>query len=141
MRNFETNESMTVRFDPIAGKTAEIIESLMQSEDMTDNPELQFKIRLCIEEVVENIVSYAYQNGEGFVEVGTQLHDGMLELSFKDAGVRFNPLAKADPDITLAAEDRPIGGLGIFLCKQLMDDIRYDYSDGKNILLMYKKVQ
>ncbi len=131
---------MTIKFDPIAGKTAEIIETLMQSEDMTDNMELQFKIRLCIEEVVENIVSYAYKDGNGFVEVGTRIDDGVLEISFKDAGVRFNPLEKEDPDITLAIEDRPIGGLGIFLCKQMMDDIRYSYENGENHLIMYKKI-
>ncbi len=131
---------MTIKFDPIAGKTAEIIETLMQSEDMTDNMELQFKIRLCIEEVVENIVSYAYKDGNGFVEVGTRIEDGVLEISFKDAGVRFNPLEKEDPDITLAIEDRPIGGLGIFLCKQMMDDIRYTYENGENRLTMYKKI-
>lgn len=131
---------MTIKFDPIAGKTAEIIETLMQSDDMTDNMELQFKIRLCIEEVVENIVSYAYKDGNGFVEVGTRIDNGVLEISFKDAGVRFNPLEKEDPDITLAIEDRPIGGLGIFLCKQMMDDIRYSYENGENRLTMYKKI-
>lgn len=131
---------MTIKFNPIAGKTAEIIETLMQSEDMTDNMELQFKIRLCIEEVVENIVSYAYKDGNGFVEVGTRIDDGVLEISFKDAGVKFNPLEKEDPDITLAIEDRPIGGLGIFLCKQMMDDIRYTYENGENRLTMYKKI-
>ncbi len=131
---------MTIKFDPIAGKTAEIIETLMQSDDMTDNMELQFKIRLCIEEVVENIVSYAYKDGNGFVEVGTRIDNGVLEISFKDAGVRFNPLEKEDPDITLAIEDRPIGGLGIFLCKQMMDDICYSYENGENRLTMYKKI-
>ena len=132
---------MTARFDPIAGKTAEIIESLMQSEDMTDDPALQFKLRLCIEEVVENIVSYAYCDGNGAVEVGTAIHDGgKLCITFKDSGVPFDPLAKDDPDITLSAEDRQIGGLGIFLCKQLMDDIQYRYENGQNILVMIKQI-
>ena len=89
---------------------------------------------------MENIVSYAYKDGNGFVEVGTRIEDGVLEISFKDAGVRFNPLEKEDPDITLAIEDRPIGGLGIFLCKQMMDDIRYTYENGENRLTMYKKI-
>ncbi|MCQ2066102.1 MAG: ATP-binding protein [Bacteroidaceae bacterium] len=131
---------MTARFEPIAGKSAEIIEALMQSDDIMSHPELEFKLRLCIEEVVENIVSYAYSDGNGFVEVGTSIYDGVLEITFRDAGVRFDPLAKADPDITLAVEDRPIGGLGIFLCKQMMDSMSYDYVDGCNVLKMNKKV-
>lgn len=132
---------MTVRFDPIAGKSAEIIESLMQSEDMTSDPALQFKLRLCIEEVVENIVSYAYNDGNGSVEVGTNIKEGdKLYITFKDSGVPFDPLAREDPDITLSAEDRQIGGLGIFLCKQLMDDIQYHYEDGHNVLVMIKQI-
>ena len=132
---------MTVRFDPIAGKSAEIIESLMQSEDMTSDPALQFKLRLCIEEVVENIVSYAYNDGNGSVEVGTKIKEGdKLYITFKDSGVPFDPLAREDPDITLSAEDRQIGGLGIFLCKQLMDDIQYHYEDGHNVLVMIKQI-
>lgn len=132
---------MIATFDPVAGKTAEIIETLMQSEDMTEDPALQFKLRLCIEEVVENIVSYAYEDGNGSVEVGTSLNeDNRLCITFKDSGVHFDPLAKPDPDITLSAEDRQIGGLGIFLCKQLMDDIKYTYENGQNILVMIKQV-
>lgn len=131
---------MIVKFDPIAGKTAEIIETLMESEDMTEDVGLQFKIRLCIEEVVENIVSYAYTDGNGPVEVGTCIQDGNLLITFRDSGVKFNPLAKPDPDVTLSAEERQIGGLGIFLCKQMMDDIRYSYEDGCNVLVMTKKI-
>ncbi|MCQ2126173.1 MAG: ATP-binding protein [Bacteroidaceae bacterium] len=130
---------MTARFEPLAGRTAEIIEALMQSEDMPADESLQFKLRLCIEEVVENIVSYAYTGGNGFLEVATSLDEGVLKLSFKDAGVRFDPLAAEDPDITLSAEDRPIGGLGIFLCKQMMDGMSYSYTDGMNVLVMTKK--
>lgn len=132
---------MNVRFDPIGGKSAEIIEAIMQSAEIASAPELEFKIRLCVEEVVENIVSYAYESGLGYVEVSTDVKDDVLSISFRDAGVRFNPLAKADPDITLAAEDRPIGGLGIFLCKQMMDDIRYSYDAGENVLVMYKNLK
>lgn len=131
---------MKVRFDPITGKTGEIIQALMQSEDMTQDPALQFKIQLCIEEAVENVVRYAYEGGNGYIEVGTELQDGMLTITLKDSGIPFNPLAKPDPDVTMSVEDRPIGGLGIFLCKQLMDEISYEFKDGSNILTMKKKV-
>lgn len=131
---------MKVTIDPIAGKSAQIIETLMGSEDMPQDPALEFKLRLCVEEVVENIVRYAYQDGHGFVEVGTEVRDNALFVTFRDAGVRFDPLAKEDPDITLSAEDRQIGGLGIFLCKQMMDDLKYEYRDGCNCLTMIKKL-
>ena len=64
----------------------------------------------------------------------------MLTILLKDAGVPFNPLEKEDPDVTLSAEDREIGGLGIFLCKKLMDHIEYKYEDGCNVLTMSKRV-
>ena len=131
---------MKVLIDPIAGKSAEIIETLMSSSDMVDDPALQFKLRLCIEEVVENIVNYAYKEGDGYIEVGTELKGDSLYITFRDSGVPFNPLEKADPDITLSAEDREVGGLGIFLCKQLMDSMEYEYRDGSNLLTMVKKV-
>ena len=74
--------------------------------------------------------------------MGTELDpEGvMLTIVLRDAGVPFNPLERPDPDVTLSAEDREIGGLGIFLCKQLMDHIEYKYEDGCNVLIMRKKV-
>ena len=61
-------------------------------------------------------------------------------LTFIDSGVPYNPLKKDDPDTTLSAEDRKIGGLGIFLVKKSMDDMRYEFKDGKNILTLVKKL-
>lgn len=133
---------MQKRFDPIMDKCGEIIEYLMSSPDMPKDDSLQFKIRLSIEEAVENVVRYAYEDGCGWLEVGTELddHDLMLTVILKDAGVPFNPLQMDEPDLTLSAEERKIGGLGIFLCKQMMDSVEYNYSDGCNILTMKKKV-
>lgn len=134
--------TMKKRFEPIIDKCGEIIDYLMSSPDIPKDEALQFKIRLSIEEAVENVVRYAYEGGLGWIEVGTELDaEGvMLTILLRDAGVPFNPLDKPDPDITLSAEERQIGGLGIFLCKQLMDHIEYKYEDGCNILLMTKKV-
>jgi diacylglycerol kinase (ATP) len=134
--------SMKKRFEPIIDKCGEIIDYLMSSPDIPQDEALRFKIRLSIEEAVENVVQYAYEGGLGWIEVGTELDaDGvMLTILLKDAGVPFNPLDRPDPDITLSAEDREIGGLGIFLCKKLMDHIEYKYEDGCNILIMTKKV-
>lgn len=131
---------MKKRFDPIKDKCSDIIEYLMASPDMPEDEGLQFKIRLSIEEAVENVVDYAYEDGIGWLEAGTELApDGLsLTIILRDAGYKFNPLDKPDPDITASAEERKIGGLGIFLCKQFMDNISYSYEDGCNILKMNK---
>lgn len=128
------------RFNPIKDKSSEIIEFLMASPDMPADEELRFKLRLSIEEAVENVVRYAYDGGIGWLEVGTSLdHDNLvLTVELRDAGVPFNPLEQPDPDTTAKAEDRNVGGLGIYLCKQLMDRISYRYEDGNNVLTMSK---
>ena len=133
---------MKKRFNPIKDKSSEIIEFLMASPDMPADESLQFKLRLSIEEAVENVVRYAYEGGIGWLEAGTSLDKDklLLTVELRDAGVPFNPLEREDPDITLSAEEREMGGLGIFLCKQMMDSITYRYEDGNNILTMTKKI-
>ena len=117
---------MKKRFNPIKDKSSEIIEFLMSSPDIPDDEELRFKLRLSIEEAVENVVRYAYDGGIGWLEAGTNLDQDTLVLTIelRDAGVPFNPLEMEDPDTLLPAEERNIGGLGIFLCKKMMDSIR-----------------
>ncbi|MBO6023637.1 MAG: ATP-binding protein [Bacteroidales bacterium] len=133
---------MKKRFNPIKDKSSEIINYLMASPDMPDDEALRFKLRLSIEEVVENVVRYAYDGGIGWLEVSTQLDNDSLVLTveLRDAGVPFNPLEQPDPDTTLAAEEREVGGLGIYLCKQLMDSISYRYENGNNVLTMTKMI-
>lgn len=127
---------MEKRFDPIKNKTGDIVEYLMTSPDIPDDESVRFKVRLCIEEAVDNVVSYAYSNGEGYIVVTTERTNNRLVISLRDEGVPFNPLAKADPDITAPAEERQIGGLGIFICKQMMDKVMYTYEHGCNYLQM-----
>lgn len=129
-------------FNPIKDKSGEIIECLMSSPDMPTDEDLRFKLRLSIEETVENVVQYAYKDSIGWMEVETSLDDKalMLTVTLKDAGKPFNPLEMPDPDITLSVEEREIGGLGIYLCKQLMDEVTYRYEDGCNILTMKKNI-
>ncbi|MBR3551316.1 MAG: ATP-binding protein, partial [Bacteroidales bacterium] len=97
---------MKKRFNPIKDKSSEIIEYLMSSPDIPDDDELQFKLRLSIEEAVENVVRYAYEGGIGWLEAGTSLdHESLvLTIELRDAGVPFNPLEKADPDVKLSAD-------------------------------------
>jgi len=132
---------MLIKFEPIKERCAEIVEKLMSASEMPEDDELLFKIRLCVEEVVENIVSYAYKRGDGWLEAQTDKIDGSLVVTLRDAGTPFNPLDTPEPDITLSAEERQIGGLGIFLCKKMMDSVRYKYENGCNILTLSIKIE
>ena len=133
---------MKKRFNPIKDKSSEIIEFVMSSPDIPDDDVLKFKLRLSIEEAVENVVRYAYDGGIGWLEADIHFDQDtlLLTIQLRDAGVPFNPLDKEDPDVTLSADERNIGGLGIFLCKKMMDNISYRYEDNNNILTMTKKV-
>lgn len=121
---------MKKRFEPLEGRNAEIIESVMNCEEVSSIPEnLQFKIRLCVEEVEENILCYS---GSTWVEVSVEKNDNVLSIKFCDGGVEFDPLKKEDPDVNASLEERQIGGLGIFLCKQMMDSLEYRFENHCN---------
>lgn len=93
-----------------------------------------------IEEIFVNIASYAYSdNANASAEIGVEASANQITVVFEDSGIPFDPLAKADPDITLSAEERGIGGLGIFMVKKFMDDVSYQRVDDKNILTILKK--
>ena len=99
----------------------------------------QFK--LVSEEIFINIVNYAYSKSNGKCKIQIDYaDDSKVKIIFMDSGVPFNPLEKEEPDITLSAEDRDIGGLGIFITKQIMDKIEYKYEDGQNILTIIKNI-
>jgi anti-sigma regulatory factor (Ser/Thr protein kinase) len=141
--SFEKEENMMKkRFNPITDRSSEIVAFLMASPDMPKDEDLRFKIELSIEEAVENVVQYAYEGGIGWLEAGTSLDDKslILTIELRDAGKPFNPLEKDDPDVTLSAGERPVGGLGIYICKSMMDSISYRYEDGNNVLVMSKRV-
>ena len=93
------------------------------------------RLDLVLEELLVNVARYAYQPGTGDVEVSYSPESGgrlMLEIS--DNGRFFNPLEKDDPDLALSLEDRPIGGLGVFLIRQLVDSLTYRREEGRNII-------
>ena len=102
----------------------------------------QMAICVAIEEVFVNVAHYAYGGGEGDMALGIDFDTESRTVTFRmtDRGVPFDPLQKPDPDITLSAEDREIGGLGIFIAKKTMDTISYAYENGENILTMIKKL-
>ena len=98
------------------------------------------QIDLAVEEIFVNIAHYS---GSAEAEVSCSYHiagdgKGTLTMIFKDGGKPFNPLAKPDPDLTLSAEKRSIGGLGIFLTKKFMDSVEYEFKDGMNCLTITK---
>lgn len=93
---------------------------------------------IAIEELFVNVASYAYAPNSGDVEIKVEAKDGSIEVIFEDSGVEFDPLAGEDPDITLSAEERRIGGLGIFMVKKFVDEMDYCRTEGKNILRIRK---
>ena len=101
---------------------------------------LVMQLEIAIEEIFTNISSYAYGDDTGMAIVGIETTDDppSVSITFTDSGTPYDPLKKEDPDITLGIEDRPIGGLGIFMVKETMDDMSYEYKDGKNILTIKK---
>ena len=103
---------------------------------------IQTAICVAIEEVFVNVAHYAYEDGEGDMTLGIGFDTDSREITFRmtDKGIPFDPLKKPDPDITLSAEDREIGGLGIFITKKTMDTVTYAYENGENILTMIKKI-
>lgn len=100
----------------------------------------QMQIDIAIDEMFSNIAHYAYHPGVGPATVRVEVLEEPLSvvITFIDQGVPYDPLSKADPDVTLSAEDREIGGLGIYIVKQNMSEITYEYKDGKNILRIRK---
>lgn len=116
---------------------------LDQVLDMSDCPlKTRLQIDLALEEMYINIANYAYAPGTGDMELQAGFNDEGNEviLILKDQGIPYDPLAKADPDVSLPADKRKIGGLGIFLVKKTMDSMAYVRQDGSNILTMTKKL-
>ena len=104
-------------------------------------PDVVFNLNLVLEEAVVNIINYAYPKEEHqSIYLSATQHEDSIILVLTDTGVEFDPTMAPEADITLSAEERPIGGLGIFLIRQIMNEVRYDRIDGKNVLTMEKKL-
>lgn len=102
----------------------------------------QTTIDVAVEEIFVNIASYAYEGKEGdvVIKVSTSENPLSIKISFIDQGTPYNPLAKPDPNTSLALMERQKGGLGIFMVKKTMDDMTYEYKNGKNILTIIKNI-
>lgn len=112
-------------------------------EECNCDMKTQLQIDIAAEEIYVNIAHYAYSGADGETEISCGMPDTgtrLFHIIFEDSGIPYNPLAKPDPDITLSAEQRKIGGLGIYMVKKSMDDVIYTHQDGKNRLTLIKHI-
>ena len=127
-------------------KTESLTDVLAFTEQILEKYQCSMKIQtaicVAIEEVFVNVAHYAYGEAEGDVKFDITFDKDTRTATFRmaDKGVPFDPLKKPEPDITLSAEEREIGGLGIFITKKTMDQVNYAYENGENILTMIKKI-
>ena len=130
-------------FDAVVDQLDEVLAFVTDQLDQLDcPPKHRIQIEVAVEELFVNIASYAYMPGTGTADVSVEAFDNpkAVEITFRDSGVPYDPLAKQDPDISLSADDRQIGGLGIFMVKKTMDDMRYEYKDNQNVLTIRKVI-
>lgn len=126
-----------LHFQPIQGKSHDIIEAILQTEEVASAGDVWTILSVVVEELVLNIVDYA---GSDYLDVEIIRDEKSITLRFHDNGVPFNPLEKELPDITLPWEDRKIGGLGIFLVIKNMDDVTYEHTGKENVLSVMKEL-
>ena len=120
-------------------KLATFIEEL--SEELNLTPELNFNLNLVLEEAVSNVILYAYgKEVQKEITLLANMSNNNLIFVLTDSGKEFDPTKVPDADVTLSAEEREIGGLGIFLIRQIMDMVEYQRIDGKNVLTMRKQL-
>lgn len=110
-------------------------------EEFSLTPDIIFNLNLVLEEAVANVINYAYPKEEHqSIFLSAKLQDGSIVFVLTDTGKEFDPTMAPEADITLSAEDRPIGGLGIFLIRQIMNQVKYERIEGKNVLTLEKKL-
>lgn len=110
-------------------------------EEFSLTPDVTFNLNLVLEEAVVNIINYAYpKEHQDLIYLSARLHEGSIVLILTDTGKEFDPTMAPEADITLSAEDREIGGLGIFLIRQIMNEVKYERIEGKNVLTLEKKL-
>lgn len=128
-----------IKVDATIENISVITDFINKELDIYNCPEKEkIKINIAIDELIANIAKYAYSNEIGQVVVQVDMNKDYILMNFIDKGIPYNPLERAEPDVTLSLEERKVGGLGIYLVKKLMDDITYEYIDGKNVLKVRK---
>lgn len=110
-------------------------------EEFSLAPDITFNLNLVLEEAVVNVINYAYPKEEHqHIYLSAKLYEDSIVLVLTDTGKEFDPTMAPEADITLSAEERPIGGLGIFLIRQIMNEVKYERIEGKNVLTLEKKL-
>ena len=130
-------------FDAVIDNIPVVTDFINERLEALDCPmKAQIQIDVAIDEIFANISNYAYPNGTGSATVKFEATEDpkSVKITFIDSGIPFNPMEMEDPDTTLDAEHRQIGGLGIFMVKKSMDDVSYHYEDGHNILTIVKNL-
>lgn len=132
-----------ITVDATVEKIREVTDFVDEFLDEVDCPmKAKMQLDIAIDELFGNIAHYAYPEETGRATVRVEMFDNpkTVCITFIDSGIPYNPLEKSDPDVSLSAEDREIGGLGIFMVKKNMDDMQYRYYDGQNRLRITKCV-
>jgi len=115
----------------------EFIDNLLKETGI--NESFRRNIAVAAEEIFVNTASYAHPDGEGDITIFVNIEADNVILEFRDTGKQYNPLEKEDPDISLPVDKREIGGLGIYMVKNIMDSVSYRYENGSNILILEKR--
>lgn len=132
---------MTQRiFDAVTENLDQVLAFLDSQLESWNCPlRVQMQLDVAVEELFVNIASYAYGEKTGTAEITMELlPEQIVQITFRDSGIPYNPLEKPDPDITKPAEEREIGGLGIYIVKKSMDEVLYQHTDGQNVLTIRK---
>lgn len=127
----------------IVSNIDEVTDFINQELDEFDCPmKIKIQLDVAIDEIFSNISNYAYNGKEGNVLIQTEYEKdtNMISIRFIDSGIPFNPLKHKEPDVTMSASQRQIGGLGIFLVIRTMDKVNYEHQDGKNMFTIWKKL-
>ncbi|MCR4922661.1 MAG: ATP-binding protein [Lachnospiraceae bacterium] len=113
------------------------VEEILEARACSMKASMQ--ILVALEEMYVNVCHYAYGDKTGYVDIAVEFEDdNTVSITLKDEGIPYNPLEKSDPDISLPLDERPIGGLGIFMVKKSMDHVAYEHVDGCNVFTMTK---
>ncbi|MCR5334392.1 MAG: ATP-binding protein [Bacteroidaceae bacterium] len=130
-----------LHFQPVKGQARDILDAILESPEVAScNMTTTMALRLACEEIVMNVTTYAYlPDEEGWLDIDIEKTD-RITIRFEDGGVSFNPLEQEKPDTGLSWKKRSIGGLGIFILRRKMDDVRYVYENNRNILTIEKYI-
>ena len=101
-----------------------------------------YQVTLALEEIFANIAKYAYPSNDGMIDISYEISEDkkQLKIVIRDKGIAFNPLAKEDPDLDASVAERKIGGLGIYIVKNIIDDIKYQRINNENVLELIKQL-